>query len=80
MREKIHGEEWIKHMDSLPKTVLEEGQEDPTIVKLQPGETLEDYMKRNNLVNGDEIIAQMKAICDSYRNIYPLRKISKRNG
>ena len=65
-RGNMTDEEWIRHMRSIPKMILEEGDEDPTIVSLQPGETLEDYMNRNNLVNGDEIIAQMKDICNSY--------------
>ena len=65
-RGNMTDEEWINYMDSFPVTILEEGEEDPTIVRLQPGETLEDYMKRNNLVNGDEIIAQIKNIVNSY--------------
>ena len=65
-RGNMTDEEWISHMRSLPSMILEEEQEDPTIVKLQPNDTIEDYMKRNNLVNGDEIISQIKNICNSY--------------
>lgn len=66
-------EEWIRYnenkinyMRSLPNMILEEGVEDPTIIKLQNNDTLEEYMKRNNLVSGDEIIAQIKSVCNLY--------------
>ena len=41
---------------------------DPTILHLDPGVTLEDYMKMNNLVDGDEIISMIRQTVRDYKN------------
>ena len=40
--------------------VLKEGQEDPTIIYLKEGETVEEWMKENNYIDATEIIERLK--------------------
>ena len=68
-----HNNDWeyFEWLNSLPdderdeyvqrhSTILEDGQEDPTIIHLKEGETIEDWMQKNGFIDATEIIEQMK--------------------
>ena len=54
-----------KEIVSMPSLIIENGQPDPTILQLKEGQTIEDFMRENGFTYGDDIIGQIRNICNS---------------
>lgn len=63
-------EKWIEFMNSQPNSIIEEVEDDPTIIHLREGETIEGHIKKYNLTNGEEIMQGINnLICKYYSQI-----------